>query len=216
MCSLPLSAAFPQEAASSSPSKGGAQAAPLLSETRGGGGSGSAYGATPDVEGRPGSGRASPASPKGDESHYVGDAANGTLLATLSRGDYWCIYTLYVINLAVGLTLSNNLASIAVAKGATTVAGYVALSSVATCMGTLLGAHVSEAALDPHIALARPWCCSPSFTLVALGCIASAQRCATTVCTLACLWFTYARVRCRPPASVSLSLLSSHSRLRRP
>jgi hypothetical protein len=165
--------------------KGGAQA-PLLGEGRGGGsgagvGGGAMYGATPgagaDVEakaGGGGSGRASPASPKGDESHYVGEAANGTLGATLCRSDYWCIYTLYVINLAVGLTLSNNLESIAVAKGAPVVAGYVALSSVGTCMGTLLGAHVSEAALDPHIALPRPWCCAPAFTLVALGSIASA------------------------------------------
>ena len=156
----------------------------LLSESRTEG-----YGSTGtlgDAEGSRGGGggsggggarsrESSPSSPsKTDDTHYVGEAANGTLLQTLARTDYWCIYTLYVINLAVGLTLSNNLESIAVSKGATTVAGYVALSSVATCMGTLIGAHISEAALDEHIALQRPWCCTPAYCLVALGCVAVA------------------------------------------
>ena len=136
----------------------------------------SAYGSTGNLgEVDEAGGRASSASPpKGDESHYVGEAANGTLLQTLARVDYWCIYSMYVINLAVGLTLSNNLESIAVAKGAATVAGYVAISSVATCLGTLVGAHVSEAALDAHIALARPWCLTPAFAIITVGCISVA------------------------------------------
>ena len=156
-----------------------AASAPLLAESRGGG---CTYGSTATLGDMhagtgigTGSGRTSPSgSPHSDESHYVGDAANGTLLMTLQRLDYWTFYSLYVVNLGVGLTLSNNLESIAVSKGATTVAGYVALSSVATCMGTLLGAHASEATLDAHIGLARPWCCLPSYTLMALGCIAIA------------------------------------------
>jgi hypothetical protein len=134
--------------------------APLL----GGGGGGGAYGATA-------AGEMAVGEEADDESHYVGDAANGTLLATLGRRDYWCIYSLYVINLAVGLTLSNNLEAIATAKGAPMVAGYVALSSVATCLGTLLGAHASEAALDAHIALARPWCTIPAFATMLAGCV---------------------------------------------
>ncbi len=133
------------------------------------GGSGSEYGA---VDG----GAAEPllhshAHAHADEEHYVGDAANITLLSCLGRRDYWCIYSMYVINLAVGLTLSNNLEAIATSKGASMVAGYVALSSVATCMGTLLGAHASEAALDEHVALQRPWCVAPAFGLVAAGCV---------------------------------------------
>ena len=103
--------------------------------------------------------------------HYVGDAANISLPACLARPDYWCIYSMYVINLAVGLTLSNNLAAIAASKGAPGVAAYVALSSVATCMGTLLGAHASEAALDAPLGLPRPFCVLPAFCLVAAGCL---------------------------------------------
>ena len=103
------------------------------------------------------------------EAHYVGDAANITLGQCLARPDYWCIYTMYVINLATGLTLSNNLEGVATAKGASQVAGYVALASVATCVGTLCGAHISEALLDGHIALQRPWCVAPAFALQALG-----------------------------------------------
>lgn len=165
-----------QDAASSAGNGGAASAgAPLLG---GDGRNASGYGSTghlSEAEEAP-SGRGSAASsPKGDESHYVGEAANGTLLQTLMRADYWCIYTMYVVNLAVGLTLSNNLESIAVAKGAVTVAGYVAISSVATCLGTLVGAHVSEAALDAHIALARPWCLTPAFFIVSIGCIAVAE-----------------------------------------
>ena len=127
-----------------------------------------------EAEEGPGNRASSASPPKGDDSHYVGEAANGTLLQTLVRVDYWCIYSMYVVNLAVGLTLSNNLESIAVAKGAATVAGYVAISSVATCLGTLVGAHVSEAALDAHIGLARPWCLTPAFALISAGCIAVA------------------------------------------
>jgi len=104
------------------------------------------------------------------EEHYVGDAANISLPACLARPDYWCIYSMYVINLAVGLTLSNNLAAVAASKGAPGVAAYVALSSVATCMGTLLGAHASEAALDAPLGLPRPFCVAPAFCLVAAGC----------------------------------------------
>ena len=172
---LPATNRMLQDAASSSGAGSSATAsAPLLGgEARGA----SAYGSTGNLtEADEAAGaRASSASPpKGDESHYVGEAANGTLLQTLARVDYWCIYSMYVINLAVGLTLSNNLESIAVAKGAATVAGYVAISSVATCLGTLFGAHVSEAALDAHIALARPWCLTPAFALVTIGCIAVA------------------------------------------
>jgi MFS family permease len=33
---------------------------------------------------------------------------------------------------------------------------------------------VSEAALDAHIALARPWCLTPAFAIVTIGCIAVA------------------------------------------
>ena len=171
---LPATNRLLQDAASSSGAGSSATAsAPLLgSEARGT----SAYGSTGNLaEADEAGARASSASPpKGDESHYVGEAANGTLLQTLVRVDYWCIYSMYVINLAVGLTLSNNLESIAVAKGATTVAGYVAISSVATCLGTLVGAHVSEAALDAHIALARPWCLTPAFAIITSGCISVA------------------------------------------
>jgi hypothetical protein len=157
----------------------GGQGAPLLGEA-----SGSAYGSMGGFA-EAGAKAGAASSPSSDESHYVGEAANGTLAQTLCRKDYWCIYSLYVINLAFGLTLSNNLESIAVAKGATVVAGYVALSSVATCMGTLLGAHISEAALDAHIALARPWCCSPAYALIALGSIASAHASRVFVCCVA-------------------------------
>ena len=105
----------------------------------------------------------------GSDAHYVGDAANINLAACLQRPDYWCIYTMYVINLATGLTLSNNLEAVATSKGAVQVAGYVALSSVATCVGTLFGAHISEALLDAHFAVPRPWCVVPAFALQTLG-----------------------------------------------
>lgn len=49
------------------------------------------------------------------------------------------------------------------------VAGYVALSSVATCIGCILGGHLGEAALDPTIGVPRPFCLSPMFLLMALG-----------------------------------------------
>ena len=48
---------------------------------------------------------------------------------------------MYTATLAVGLTLSNNLEAIAVSKGASEIAGYVAISSVATCIGCILGGH---------------------------------------------------------------------------
>ena len=143
---------------------GGRAAAPQDTQALLAGERGGVYGSVPGAEQRA-------TEDAEDEEHYVGDAANITLLQCLGRADYWCIYSMYVINLAVGLTLSNNLEAVATSKGAGLVAGYVAISSVATCLGTLLGAHASEAALDAHIALQRPWCVAPAFGLVALGCV---------------------------------------------
>ena len=150
----------------------------LLPGGRLSGGSNTAYGAAGDGAGGAAAVEAAPEGIEGSgsavgvgdgEAHYVGDAANITLGQCLARPDYWCIYTMYVINLATGLTLSNNLEGIATAKGATQVAGYVALASVATCVGTLFGAHISEALLDGHVALQRPWCVAPAFGLQVLG-----------------------------------------------
>jgi len=110
-----------------------------------------------------------PASDHAEAELYVGDAANIPLSACLQRGDYWCIYSLYVANLAVGLTLSNNLEAVAGSKGAAGAAPYVALGSIGTCLGCLLGAHASEAALDPPSALPRPWCLLPAFACISAG-----------------------------------------------
>lgn len=48
-------------------------------------------------------------------------------------------------------------------------AGYVALSSVATCIGCILGGHLGEAALDPSIGIPRPFCLAPMFLLMVVG-----------------------------------------------
>lgn len=63
------------------------------------------------------------------------------------------------------MTASRSLAP----QAAGDVAGYVALSSVATCIGCILGGHLGEAALDPSIGIPRPFCLAPMFTLMLLG-----------------------------------------------